>query len=110
MFRISIDELPAGATMRIEGRLVADFADEAKHSIMRRGLPGKLIVELSDVTFADAAGEEALHLLRSIGAKFIAESSYSLQLCERLHLPLSNGLARNHWRESNQEIAGEKIP
>jgi hypothetical protein len=50
-------------------------------------------VDLSEVTFADAAGEEALQWLRSVGAKFVAESSYALHLCERLHLPLLSVLA-----------------
>jgi hypothetical protein len=88
MFRISVDEKPAGVTLRVEGRFVGHFAEEATHSIMRRNLPAELAVDLSEVTFADAAGEEALKWLCGVGAKFVAESSYALHLCERLHLPL----------------------
>jgi anti-anti-sigma regulatory factor len=87
MFRITVDEHPAGATMRVEGRFARDAAEEAKHAMMCRNTPAGLVVDLSEVTFADAAGEKALGWLRSIGAKFVAETSYSLHLCECLHLP-----------------------
>ena len=90
MVRITFEEHPAGVTMRVQGRLVAQFAEEAKQSIVRRKLPAELVVDLSDVTFADSAGEEALRWLSGLGAKFVADGSYSLHLCERLHLPLAN--------------------
>jgi anti-anti-sigma regulatory factor len=99
MFRITVDERPAGVILRIEGRFVGHFAEEATRSVLRRNLPAELVVDLSEVTFADAAGEEALRLLRSMGAKFVAESSYSLHLCEHLHLPLLTVLARKRGNQ-----------
>jgi hypothetical protein len=92
MFRITFKERPTGVTMRVEGRLVADFAEHAKELIARRNLPAELVVDLSEVTFADSAGEDALSWLSGVGAKFAAESSYSLYLCERLHLKMSSVL------------------
>ncbi len=89
MFRITFDDQPTGVTMRIEGRLVSHFAEEAKQSIVSRNLPTGLVVDISGVTFADSAGEEALGWLSTVGAKFVAESSYSLYMCERLHLPVA---------------------
>ena len=89
MFRITFKERPTGVTMLVEGRLVADFAEQAKELIVRRNLPAELVVDLSEVTFADSAGEEALSWLSGLGAKFAAESSYALSLCERLQLKLS---------------------
>ena len=63
MFRIEIVEASDGITMIIEGS--------------------------SEITYVDSAGETALTWMRLIGAKFVAETSYSLHLCERLHLPLT---------------------
>lgn len=94
MFRITFQERPTGVTMRVEGRLVADFAEQAKELIVGRDLPADLVVDLSEATFADSAGEEALSWLSGVGAKFVADGSYSLHLCERLHLPLLPVLAR----------------
>src|SRR6202012_3045892 len=90
MDRISFEERPGCLIMRIEGRLVDHFADEAKHLILGRQLAPELIVDLSEVTFADAHGEDALKWLTGIGARFLAESSYSLHLCERVNLPLKD--------------------
>ena len=89
MFRITFDEDSTGVIMHIEGRFVGDFAEETKQLIVCRNLPAELVVDLSEITFADSAGEEALKWLSGIGAKFVADGSYSLDLCERLQLPLS---------------------
>ncbi len=92
MFRITLKERPTGVTMRIEGRLIADFAEQAKELIVGQNLPADLVVDVSEVTFADSAGEEALMWLSGVGAKFVADGSYSLHLCERLHLRVSPAL------------------
>ncbi len=86
MFRISFEERPAGVTMRIQGRFAGHFATEARQLVAVRNLPADLVVNLSDVTFVDSAGEDALTWLKTIGAEFIADTSYSLHLCERLQL------------------------
>jgi anti-anti-sigma regulatory factor len=52
MVRITFEEHLTGVTMRVQGRLVAQFAEEAKQSIVRRKLPAELVVDLSEVTFA----------------------------------------------------------
>lgn len=95
MFRISFEQGSTGLTMRIEGRLAGHFADEARQLVALRNQPARLVVDLSDVTFADAAGENALLWLSAIGGKFVANTLYSLHLCDRLHLPHSNGKARD---------------
>jgi hypothetical protein len=92
MFRMEFEEFAATLVVRIEGRFVGAFADEAKHLIIRRKTPRMLTVDLTEMTFVDSAGEETLMWLAQIGAKFIAESSYALDVCERLHLRL----ARNY--------------
>lgn len=95
MFRITFVDGPPGVTVRIEGRFVGHFAQEATQVIVSRDLPADFVVDLTDITFADSAGEEALSSLIRIGAKFVAENSYSLHLCERLHLPIATGPAHS---------------
>ncbi len=88
MFRMAMVEARGGITMTIEGRLVGLFAEEAKQLIVRRKIPAELTVDISEVTYVDSVGELALMWMRLVGAKFVAQSSYSLDVCERLHLPV----------------------
>jgi len=39
------------------------------------------------VMFIDAIGEEVLLFVKRLGAQFVAETSYSRDICERLQLP-----------------------
>ena len=89
MFRIQFDKLASGVSLRIEGRFASHFAAEARDLIELSRLPDSFVVDLSELTFADSSGEDVLRWLKDIGAKFVAESSYPLHLCERLELPLS---------------------
>ena len=73
--------------LRMEGRFVRDFADHARMLIGDSILPPKLIVDLSEVNYVDAVGEEVLLWFKEIGVKFIAKSAYSHGVCERLRLP-----------------------
>jgi hypothetical protein len=53
------------------------------------------VVDLTGVAFIDSVGEAALSFFGRLGAKFVAEDAYTLNVCERLHLPL----ARNgRWK------------
>ena len=79
---------------------MGQFAEEVKQLIVLH--TAEVVVDLSDVTFADAAGEEALRCLRSLGAKFVAEQTYALPLCERLDLPVSSALARKRGNQCGE--------
>jgi hypothetical protein len=48
-----------------------------------------LVVDLTDVTFIDSAGEAVLSFFSRLGAKFVALDAYMLDVCERLHLALA---------------------
>jgi len=48
-----------------------------------------MVVDLSQVTYFDWAGEAALCWLGQLGAKFTANNPYSLHVCERLHLEIA---------------------
>ncbi len=108
MFRITFDEHLAGVTVRIEGRFAGHFAEEAKQSLLLQTFPTELVVDLTEVTFADGAAEEALSWLSGVGANFVAESSYALHLCERLRLPISTDSANGNGkgsRKPNQPVS-----
>ena len=89
MFRMEFKEAAKSLTVRIEGRFVGNFAEETRLLIARRKIPPRLMVDLSDMTFVDSMGEDTLTWMFEIGANFVAESSYSLDVCERLCLPLA---------------------
>ena len=88
MFRMEFIELGSELTVRIEGRFVGHFAEEARTLIARQKIPAGFKVNVSDLTYLDLLGEEALTWMARIGARFIAESSYALDVCERLGLRL----------------------
>lgn len=88
-FQGTVDEM----TIRMEGRFVGNFANDALSLVLRYKIPSKLTVNLSEVTFVDAIGEDVLSCFGRLGVRFIAESAYSFDVCERLHLPLAQGKA-----------------
>jgi hypothetical protein len=49
------------------------------------------------VMFIDAIGEQVLLFVKRLGAQFVAETSYSRDVCERLGLPFSQ-------RKSNLQV------
>lgn len=92
MFRLDFEQVGTSSIVRIQGRFVGHFAADAKVLIARRRVPSTLTVDISEVTFIDSNGEETLTWLSQVGAIFIADNSYSFDVCERLHL----GLAKSH--------------
>jgi hypothetical protein len=88
MFRIDVNGEDGKPTMKIAGRLGTQCAEELKRQVLRRRDPHRLVVDLSEVTFVDDSGEEALSWLGRIGAQFMAQGFYCLGVCERLHLAI----------------------
>jgi hypothetical protein len=89
MLRVEFQEIGNTGTMRLEGRFVGSYANDTRNRVMRRKLPGRLVVNLSEVTFVDAVGEEVLSWLARVGGEFIAENCYPLHVCECLNLPMA---------------------
>ena len=88
MLRVQFHDETDLLRMRIEGRFVAQFAEELRDLISRRRIPSRFIVDVSDVIFVDDTGEAVLSWLGRLGANFVAESAYSCDVCERLRLLL----------------------
>src|SRR5271157_3498957 len=115
MLRMEFYEFPDCMKMRMEGRFVRDFAEHARTLIGDSKPPSRLIVDLSEVTFVDAVGEEVLLWFKEIGVTFTADSAYSHDVCDRLQLPIegerpipqhrSNGTRRRAqgFRPSNEQ-------
>ncbi|MGC2477790.1 MAG: hypothetical protein WA485_25855 [Candidatus Sulfotelmatobacter sp.] len=112
MFRAEIQWLASGPTLKLEGKLVADWAEQARCLITKDVLPKDLIVDLTEVSYVDSVGEQLLKWLASVGAVFIGGSVYTFAVCDRLRLPLSPRITeRRKWRHGrSEESASIKHP
>jgi hypothetical protein len=86
MFRVEILHFTNRPVLKLEGRLVGEWAEQARSIITEDLLSNGAIVDLTDVTYVDSVGEGVLSWLSSIGARFVANGIYASSLCERLHL------------------------
>ena len=109
MFRAEIQWLANGPTLKMEGRLVGDWAEQARLLVTREVVPQGLIVDLSDLSYVDSMGEQLLKWLASVGAEFVAGNVYAAGICERLRLrPLGNMPTRcrqRHGRTDEENFA-----
>lgn len=105
MLRIEFCQLTNGPTLKLEGRFVGDWAEHAKSLFTNAPVPAGLTIDLREVTYIDSVGERVLAWFRSIGAIFVAESSYTVDSCERLRLPLKPKDSSSYARRSG---AGRK--
>jgi len=86
MLRVEIRDSADTSILRLEGRFTGDDAEHTRTLAARIATRGKLLVDLTEVVFIDAAGEEVLCFLGQFGAEFVAPNSYLLDACERLNL------------------------
>lgn len=100
MFRAEIYWAADGPSLKMEGRLIGAWAEQARSLVTKAVIPKGLIVDLSDVSYVDQVGEELLNWLGSIGAKFVATNVYAAGVCERLHLPILERLSPQHKQPS----------
>jgi hypothetical protein len=86
MLRVEICDSAEALILRLAGRFTGDDAERTRTLAARFAARGKLLVDLTEVVFIDAAGEEVLCFLGQFGAQFVAPNSYVLDVCERLNL------------------------
>jgi hypothetical protein len=86
MLRIDFVET---TVMRMSGRLTEEYRDVVERFVRSHSAPSSLVVDLSEVTYVDRAGEELLQWIGEYGSRFQAGSTYALHICERLHLNIS---------------------
>lgn len=87
MFRAEIRWLASGPTLKMEGKLAGDWAEQARDLVTKDLVPTGLVVDLTEVSYIDSAGEHLLSWLASVGAVFVAGSVYAFAVCDRLRLP-----------------------
>jgi hypothetical protein len=88
MLRVQKQELDDALICRLEGRFTGKGAEEVRTLVTRCDSKLQLVVDLTDLMFIDAIGEDVLLFVKRLGAQFVAETSYSRDICERLQLPL----------------------
>src|SRR5208282_3125885 len=104
MFRAEIQWLVSGPTLKLEGKLVADWAEQARCLVTKDVLPKGLIVDLTEVSYIDSVGEELLRWLASVGAVFVAGNVYAIAVCDRLGLsPMRRTAERCKRRHGNNK-------
>ena len=89
MLRVDMHNSDHIVILKLEGRLTCEGADHVRTLATRCPAQMRLMVDLTDITFTDSVGEEVLSLFGRFGAEFVAETSYALDICERLQLPLA---------------------
>jgi anti-anti-sigma factor len=95
MLRAEMQDSEKGLVIRLEGRFAGEHAEQVRMLVTRRNIERRLVIDLTEVTFIDSAGEATLSFFSRLGAKFVAEDVYVLDVCRRLNLP---PLARNRKR------------
>jgi hypothetical protein len=86
---LRIDLLESGL-LRMSGRLAEGCREEVETFVGSHKTVPNMVVDLSEVTYIDWAGEEVLCWLGQRGVRFAANSSYPLHICERLHLRMAD--------------------
>ena len=67
MFRAEILWLANGPILKMNGKLVGDWAEQAGNLLTIDVVKKGLIVDLTDVTYVDSAGKRLLSWLGSVG-------------------------------------------
>jgi hypothetical protein len=86
MLRVEIRDSAETLILSLEGRFTDDDAEHTRTLASRLAARRKLLVDLTEVVFIDAVGEEVLSFLGQLGTEFVAPNSYVLDVCERLNL------------------------
>ena len=89
MLRVEMHDSSNAFIIRLEGRFTGEGAEHVRTLVTRCHTEMRLVVDLTEVTFVDAVGEEVLSFLKRVEAEFVADTAYTFDVCERLHLPLA---------------------
>ena len=109
MLRVETQQLDGALICRLEGRFTGKGAEEVRTFVTRCDSKLELLVDLTDVMFIDAIGEEVLLFVKRLGAQFVAETSYSRDVCERLQLPLVGTQEPNAHLRGNSDGEGHRL-
>ena len=88
MLRVEMQNSANTVKLKFEGRFTGNDAQNTCMLTTRCFDRMTLLVDITDVTFIDSTGEGVLSFFGRFGAEFVAPTSYTLDVCERLHLRL----------------------
>ena len=108
MLRVETQELDGALICRLEGRFTGEGAEQVRTLVTRCDSKLELVVDLTEIMFIDAIGEEVLSFVKKLGAQFIAETSYSRDVCERLQLPFIGKRKSNMQLPANSDGDGHR--
>ena len=103
MLRAEFDHKSDHLELKLEGRLVGAWAVQVKSQVSRHLIPTGLLVDISEVTYVDSIGEQLLISFRDLHAKFVAETCYALEVCERLRLTAQRSRDRSTPAASEED-------
>jgi hypothetical protein len=104
MLRVEMHDEDGTLIMRLYGRLSGEYAADVRNLLTSCNPEARLVVDLTEVTFVDAIGEEVLSLFGQQSGEFIADNVYAKSLCERLQLPFAP--SRKRKREMKARPSG----
>lgn len=109
MLRVETQELGTTLILRFEGRFTSDGAEQVRLLVARCHSKLELIVDLTEVMFVDAVGENVLSLLKKLDAEFVAETAYSRDVCARLSLPLLGSATQSSQVPVNKKLRSRSV-
>ena len=89
MLRAEMQDSAKALIIKLQGRFTGEDAEHVRMLVTHRNIERGLVVDLTEVTFIDSAGEATLLFFSRLGAKFVAEDAYMLDMCKRFDLPLA---------------------
>jgi hypothetical protein len=98
MLRIKLPTASNSDLLILEGGLTGLWAQELLRLVRRSGMVHGCLVDLQRVFPIDSVGEQALRILGGRGARFIADSEYHKDVCNRLRL---HRVATSNLRNNN---------
>jgi len=87
MLRISVHDSPQTVTFQLEGRLVGPWLRELEtcwQDTVNQPRKPVLRIDLTEVTFVDAAGQACLAALYRQGAEFVAADCFTKAIVEEI--------------------------
>jgi hypothetical protein len=110
MLRVATQTKDDTFICRLEGRFTGEGAEHVRVLVTGCDTKLNLVIDLTELLFIDAVGEDVLLFAKKLAGKFIAENSYSRDICERLDLPLANNDNQNLQVSGNGKKNGRQRP
>jgi len=106
MLRIEVNEEEDFLVMRLYGRLTGEYDEQIRMLLTRCHPKTALLVDLTELTYVDSAGEEVLSSIAQLPRGFVAENSYAKHLCDRLKLPLAKNKRCKRKTKAAAQLTG----